>query len=121
LAKKRNMSSIDPKLASQILRKVPPPEAFLFFTDIGKYTDESAPCLKDFLEKLERIPLESIEFHFKREDFERWIKETLSDEYLANRISRIDRSTGGEELRTALQTIVRGRLDQLEAATISKT
>jgi len=117
---KRTKSRIDPELASRILRTVSIPEAFLFFTDIGQYTGEFAPCLADFLEKLEKIPLKSIEFHFKRGDFERWIRETLGDECLADEISKIDRSTLGEELRTTIRKIVKRRLDQLKAVTMTE-
>lgn len=114
-------SRMDRELASRILRTVPIPEAFLFFMDIGQYDGEFATCLADFCEKLKKIPLKSMEFHFKRGDFERWIRETLTDEYLANRISKIDRSARGEELRTAIQRIVKNRLDKLKAATMTKT
>jgi hypothetical protein len=120
-AKKEVKSKIDPNSASRILRTVPIPEAFLFFTGIGQYNGEFAHCLADFSAKLKKIPLKSIEFHFKRGDFERWIRETLSDEHLANGISKIDRSTQGEELRTTIQRIVKNRLDQLKAATMPKT
>ena len=114
-------SRIDRELASRILRIVPIPEAFLFFTDIGQYNGEFAPSLADLCEKLKTTPLKSIEFHLKRGDFERWIRETLGDEYLANRISKIDRSTHGEELRTTIQRIAKNRLDQLKATTMNRT
>jgi len=114
-------SRINRELASRILRAVPIPEAFLFFEGIGQYNGEFAPSLADFCEKLKKIPLKSIEFHFKRGDFERWIRETLGDEHLANGISKIDRSTQGEELRTTIERIAKKRLDQLKAATMTKT
>lgn len=88
-ARMRAKSRIDSDSASRILRKVPLCEAFLFFTDIGQYEGEFAPSLSDFHEKLNRVPLKSIEFHLKRGDFERWSRETLGDEYLANRISKM--------------------------------
>ena len=117
--KKRIRSRIDTELASTILRTVSIPESFLFFADIDQYTGEFAPCLTDFCERLKTIPLKSIEFHQKRGDFERWIRETLQDKYLANRIGRIDRSTKGEKLRTAIQAIVRRRTDGLKAVTMT--
>jgi len=60
---------------------------------------------------LEKILLKSIGFHLKRGDFERWIRETLGDEYLANEINKIDRSTEGEELGRILQRMVEARLN----------
>ena len=119
VAKKSGKSRVDSDLASRILRTVPVCEAFLFFTDIGQYEGEFAPSLSDFCEKLKTIPSKSIEFHFKRGDFERWTRETLGDEYLTKRISKIERSAQGEELRTTIQRIAKSRLDQLKAATIT--
>lgn len=115
---KRGSSRIDSESASRILRTVSVPESFLFFTDIGQYTGEFAPSLTDFCEKLKKIPLSSTKFHFERGDFERWIRETMEDEYLANRISKIDMSTEGEELRKTLERMVKRRVDRLRAATI---
>ena len=120
-AKKRAESTVDSELASRILRNVSIIEAFLFFTGVGQYDGEFASSLSDFCEKLKTTPLNSIEFHLKRGDFERWIKETLGDEYLANRIGKIDRSIRGEGLRKTLQAIVKRRLDQLKATTMNRT
>ncbi|MEM2851430.1 MAG: DUF5752 family protein [Candidatus Bathyarchaeia archaeon] len=120
-AEKRTDNRIDSELALRVLRTVSIIESFLFFTDVGQYTGEFASCLAVFLEKLERAPLKSIEFHFKRGDFERWIKETLGDEHLAEKIREIDRSIQGEELRTTIQTTVKSRLDQLRIAAANKT
>lgn len=119
-AKKKAKSRIDSDLASRIPRTVPMSEAFLFFTDIGQYEGEFARSLLDFSEKLKTIPLKSIEFHFRRGDFEKWTRETLGDEHLAKRISKIGISKHGEELRTTIQGIVKSRLDQLRAATITR-
>jgi len=113
-AKKRAKTGIDSDLTSRILRTVPTCEVFLFFTDIGQYEGEFASSLFDFREKLKTIPLKSIEFHFKRGDFERWTGETLGDEYLTKTLSKIDRSTQGEELRTTILGILKSRLDQLK-------
>jgi hypothetical protein len=102
--------TISAELVSKILRTISITEAFHFFTDIGQYDGKSATSLADFSEKLKTLSLKSIEFHFKRGDFERWIRETLGDEYLANGISRIGKSVQGEALRAAIQRIVESRL-----------
>lgn len=107
---------IDPEVASRVMRMVPIPFAFLFFADVGEYTGEFARCLADFSEKLKEVSLESIEFHFERGDFEKWIRDVLGDEYLAKRISKSDGSIQGEDLRRTLQSIVKTRLRQLEEA-----
>jgi alpha-amylase len=99
---------------SEIMRTLSMKEAFHFFTDIGQYTGKSATSLVDFSEKLKIVPLQSIEFHSKRGDFERWVRDTLGDEYLANGISRIDKSVRGEALRAAMQRTVENRLYYLK-------
>jgi len=102
--------AINAESVSRILRTVSVPEAFNFFSDIGQYDGKSVTSLADFCEKLKTVPLKSMEFHFKRGDFERWIRETLGDEYLACEIGKIDKWVHGEALRTALQGTVENRL-----------
>ncbi len=106
--------AISAESVSKILRTVSMTEAFHFFTDIGQYNGKYAASLTDFSEKLKTIPVKSIEFHFKRGDFERWIRETLRDDNLAEGIGRIDKSVQGEALRTALQRTVENRLHYLK-------
>ncbi|HVP16684.1 MAG TPA: DUF5752 family protein [candidate division Zixibacteria bacterium] len=113
-ARKSVEKTISAELTSKILRTVPVTEAFHFFTDIGKYDGKSAASLADFSENLKAVQLKSIEFHFRRGDFERWIREILGDEYLANGIGRIDKSVQGEALRTAIQRTVENRLYYLK-------
>lgn len=86
---------------------------FFFYTEIGKYTGISATSLKDFKKKLGEVPLESIEFHYQRGDFQRWVRDVFRDQVLAERIDRIGTSRQGEYLRTALQTVVGRSLKQL--------
>jgi hypothetical protein len=113
-SRKPAAKTINAKLVAKILRTVPEKEAFRFFTDVGQYAGKSATSLTDFSEKLKIMQLKSIEFHFRRGDFERWIKETLGDEYLAREMGRIDTSIHGEALRAAVQRIVENRLYYLK-------
>jgi hypothetical protein len=99
--------------ASRILRTLSGEEVFHFYTEIEENTGEFAVSLADFYEKLKTIPLKAIEFHFKRGDFERWIKETLGDEQLANGTGKIDKSVHGEVLRIVLEMHVESRLRHL--------
>ena len=66
---------------------------FHFYTAIGNYTGITATNLREFTTKLELVPMESIAFHFQRKDFENWIRYTIKDAALAERISR----TNGEQ------------------------
>ncbi|MCW4021201.1 MAG: hypothetical protein NWF14_08245 [Candidatus Bathyarchaeota archaeon] len=112
---------VDSKSAANILRVVSVPESFLFFTGVGQYANESAPCLTEFCEKLKTVPVDSVEFHFKRGDFGKWISGTLGDGYLTNRLGRLDASILGEDLRTALQRLIQRRVDQLKAVIMTET
>lgn len=89
------------------------PDAFLFFVDAEKYTGEFATSMTGLLTILDRVPLESVEFHFQRGDFERWVGRTLGDVELADRLRQIDRRTRGEELRVSIKEAVRKRLGDL--------
>lgn len=98
--------------ASGVLRIVGVPDAFLFFANAEKYTGEFATSLTGLLVKLDKVPLESVEFHFQRGDFEKWVGRTLGDEDLANRLRKIDRRIRGEELRIAVRETIRKRLEE---------
>jgi hypothetical protein len=90
-------ASVSKKLSSA--RSVPIHEGFYFYRDIGDPTGYVATSLGDFHEKLQAIDVPSIEFHFQREDFEKWIREVVGDDELYHGISGISRKTHGEELR----------------------
>lgn len=73
---------------------------FYFYEDIGKPLFEAAFNLEDFMEKIKKVPVASLEFHQKREDFARWIRDVFKETQLAERIEKI-RNTG-EDLRREL-------------------
>ncbi len=100
--------------ASEILRTVPPDQSFLFFEDIGEYTGRLATNLADFCEDIKTIDLKSVTFHFGRGDYERWVRETLHDRNLAQRLKRMKKSISGEQLRNKILQVVRKRLDELQ-------
>ena len=72
---------------------------FHFYTTIGNYTGITATNLSEFAANLKTIPMESITFHFQRKDFETWIKYSIKDVALAERISRIKGEQSTEDLR----------------------
>jgi translation elongation factor EF-G len=63
--------------AEKILATVPYVNGFHFFTSIGQYTGETAVSLATFAKEVEATPIESIDFHFKKADFQKWIEDTL--------------------------------------------
>ena len=81
-------------------KTVSPDKGFHFFEEIGKPTGKVALSLKDFTVKLKEIPITSIEFHQKRGDFAKWIRNIFEATTLADAIERI--KTTGEDLRKQL-------------------
>ena len=98
--------------AVRILRTVRDEEAFYFYEALGKPTGECARSLSDFLAKMKSVKLESLVFHLQRKDFQNWIKKTLGDSKLANRIGRISLSQN-EKIRTKIQLAVESRIKEL--------
>ena len=87
-------------------------KAFYFFTAIGNYTGESATSIEDFLKKIEHIDIKSIEFHFYRGDFEKWMAEIIGDKELVDQIKKLkDQNLTGGKLRNQLHQIISKRYE----------
>ena len=100
---------------SKILRKVLREEAFYFCTSIGNYTGQSAASLDEFLQRIKDVNINSLEFHLHREDFERWIAQTLGDAKLSEEIRGLrNMKVVGNALRDRLYFIVSRRLKDLK-------
>jgi hypothetical protein len=113
MTKKVRATTVSNKMATKILRAVPYNNAFYFFTGIGQYSGKFAVSLADFCEKIKRIDIKSVDFHFKRRDFQKWIRTTIGDAYLSNKISRIRGQIQGEELRGQIHQTAEMRLTEL--------
>jgi len=114
MTKNVRATTVSNKMATKILRTVPYNNAFYFFTGIGQYSGKFAVSLADFCQKIKRIDIKSVDFHFKRGDFQKWIRTTIGDAYLANKISRIRGQIQGEELRGQIHQTVEMRLTELK-------
>ncbi|MEX2737822.1 MAG: DUF5752 family protein [Candidatus Wukongarchaeota archaeon] len=90
-------------------KRVPFENGFHFYTDIGKYTGITATSLSEFALKLQVIPTESVMFHFQRKDFQNWIKYTIKDAVLAQRIDNSKREQNAERLRKELVATIEAR------------
>ena len=102
--------------ASRILRNLSREEAFYFFASIGNYIGESASSLREFLEKIGSVNTKSLEFHLQREDFEKWVNQTLGDPKLAARIKDLrSQNITGENLRSQLCLVVARRSKELSS------
>ena len=81
---------------------VPFENGFHFYTAVGNYTGITATNLSDFAAKLQLVPMESIAFHFQRKDFENWIRYSIKDVALAEKISRTSGEQSMEDLRNEI-------------------
>ncbi len=107
--------------SSRTLRNVMRGEAFYFFTSIGNYTGQSASSLDEFLVRLKDVDVKSLEFHLFREDFEKWVSQTLGDSRLAEEIRSLRLlKVAGNALRDRLYLIVAKRLKELKGPVIAR-
>jgi len=90
--------------------------AFYCYTNFGQYTGLLATSMEGFIEALERSPIESIEFHAMRRDYERWVRGVLALNELADDIQDL-RKMGltGEELRHNLIEVTKKWADAIES------
>ncbi|MGD6853366.1 MAG: hypothetical protein ACQCN6_15005 [Candidatus Bathyarchaeia archaeon] len=93
------------------LKDVPFESGFHFCTDGGHYTGISAVSLCDFMEKLKTIHEDSIDFHLKRRDFQKWARDVFGDEELAWEFDRV--SDSGGDMRQQLIDIVNSHVNYL--------
>jgi hypothetical protein len=116
MAKKRKVRKIvlNRTSSSRILRVVRHDEGFLFFRGLGDFTGEIAISLADFAEKMRKVDVRSVDFHFKRQDFEKWLRDVIGDSDLSRRVGRITKESHGEKLRNKIIQIVKGRLEELK-------
>jgi hypothetical protein len=104
-------------LISKTLRSVTEQEGFHFYVAIGEPTEETAVSLADFVEKMAAVDVRSVNFHYPRKDFEKWILDVIGDSELASRlnmISRIHIGIKGEALRNQIIRIVKVRLSEIK-------
>ena len=97
-----------------LLNTVPSEYAFQFFVELGKNTGITANSMVEFAEKLQVVPIQSIVFHFQRQDFQKWLKNIIGDEELVKRINEINVWIHNEEnLRKELSKTVQNRINEL--------
>ena len=90
---------------------------FHFFTDLNQPTGIYATSLPDFLDTLKKVDLQSVEFHFERHDFSKWLREVVGDSLLADDFEKqgaLDLS--GENLRNNLVAITQKRCQEMNDA-----
>lgn len=86
-------------------------KGFHFFNGSGNYEGETATSLVTFEFILESINVDSIRYHMERGDFQKWIREVICDDALAEKIDNIRNDVPDQELRNELIDAVNGRLN----------
>ena len=95
---------------------VPRDKSFYFDTGLGQYSGILATSIQEFLDALKIVPLESLEYHIGRRDFEKWTKDVLGSIQLADNIRTVRRSQLiGEDLRLQLVDVVREWADRVSS------
>jgi len=68
------------------------------------------------VKKIEEVNAKSLEFHFYRGDFEKWVAEVLEDKELAEEIKSLQNlKPVGDALRGQLYLIVLKRFEELKS------
>jgi HAD superfamily hydrolase (TIGR01484 family) len=92
---------------------LPPGKRFSFRTEKGHLGVEAA-SLYELSRLIPTLPLESLEYHDRREDFVKWADSTLGDGGLAARLRKVaNRHYQGDELREALNQVVSTHYEDL--------
>ena len=99
---------------AKLLSSVPFESGFRFFTTIGNYTGITAISLDEFITKLQIVPAESVQFHFERKDFQKWIKGTIKDGELAEKLNGVVQGQSAENLRKEILRIMQERTNELK-------
>ena len=100
--------------AQKILSPVPYEKGFHFFAPDGHYSGETATSLCSFLRDLKHLDIQLIRFHFERRDFQKWLRTTIGDEELAQRIDNLDKTAPDEPVRQQLSEMVQKRISELQ-------
>lgn len=87
---------------TQNIQTVDYEKGFHFFNGSGNYEGETATSLVTFEFILESINPDSIRYHMGRADFQKWIREILCDDALAERIDELRTDVSDQELREEL-------------------
>ena len=91
-----------PKLNGTLNKEenVTPEWGFYFYEGFNQPIFEAAFNLDELKQKIEKVPVASLEFHQNRGDFARWIREVFKETQLAERIAKM--TSTGECLRLEL-------------------
>ena len=107
------LPKIDKTLAQKILCPTSAENAFHFYKGIDQPLGVQAKSLGEFVDQIQTLDMQSIEFHLKRKDFDCWVR-SLGDIELSKKIGLL-RATNlsKDNLRKELYQTVKSRCEEL--------
>jgi len=113
-----DFKSLNRDLISRILGTVVYDKAFFFYEEVGKPTGDFAVSLSDFCNKINTVAPKCLAFHLRRGDFENWIRETIGDLELTQRVGKLKTSKplrkNNTTLKNKLHRVVKDRVVELQ-------
>jgi len=107
-----------PELAAKrLLRRLPAGMGFTFSYDFIRNSGLTAHSLDEFVVVLKDVDVSSVNFHAEKGDFERWIRQVVGDDQLADEIAdvkRLSKTLKGEALRKKVLAVTVRRIKQLK-------
>jgi DNA-binding Lrp family transcriptional regulator len=98
------------RAALKAFAQVPTEMEFQFYTGIGQPTGFAAKSLKDFYEIVKQVPVDVLEFHLYRGDFENWIRAVFKDLAFADDFKNMKKmQLKGENLRKEITKAAEAR------------
>lgn len=103
-------------IAKRMLQPFPIEKGFTFFYEFARPTQLTVHSLEEFHNALKVVDLQSLEFHMERGDFERWIRQVMGDDVLADGLKSVsDERLRGKPLRAKILGMVHRRIKDLKA------
>ena len=100
---------------NRILRSLDEKESFYFYKAEGQPLGEKADSLTNFTKVIEKIDPLSLEFHYYRGDFGRWISNVIGDSVLGYRLNGKEGTIlHGDALRNSIQQQLKNRFSELK-------
>jgi hypothetical protein len=94
---------------------LPIDKGFTFFYEFARPTQWTVYSLEEFESALKVVDVKSIEFHTERGDFERWIRQVIGDNQLAEELEVLSREKlKDENLRKRMLDVVKRRIRSLK-------
>jgi alpha-amylase len=105
--------------AKRMLRRLPVGMGFTFSYEFARSSGITVRSLEEFYSTLKRIDASSIRFHMERGDFERWLRNVVGENKLADEMAKISgtHNKQGEALRKKVLAATEKRIKQLKRTT----